>query len=69
MNDKENQELIEAVTALRLAGADRYADLLERMGVYWELECECSIRDGSNPDCSLHKQPCPFCGVAPSYDN
>jgi hypothetical protein len=67
MNEQENQDLIEAITALRMAGSNHYADLLERMGEYWKLECECSIHDGSNPDCKAHKAYCPGCGGAPSY--
>ena len=69
MNDKDKQELIEAVTALRMAGADRYADMLEKMEEYWDLECGCSIHDGSYPDCPMHKTECSFCGCAPSYRN
>jgi len=66
MTDKEKQELQEAISALRVADCDYYADLLERMEKYWELDCQCSIRDGSNPACEAHKAYCPFCDVAAS---
>jgi hypothetical protein len=69
MNDKENQELEEAIAALKMSDCDYYADLLERLRDYWELECECTIRDGSNPHCQAHKKSCPACGARPSKWN
>lgn len=68
MNEKDKQELTEAITALQLAGAAHYAAMLEKIEEYWETECECSIRDGSNPKCKKHNMWCPFCGCAPSYE-
>ena len=67
MTEKDRQELEEAVAALRMSDCDGYADLLQRIADYRDLICECSVRDGSNPECPLHKQACPCCGCAPSY--
>jgi hypothetical protein len=67
MTDKEDQELREAITALQMADCDDYARLLQRIADYRELKCECTVRDGSNPNCVAHKTCCPCCGDAPSY--
>lgn len=67
MTDKEKQELTEAIAALHMSDCTRYAELLQRIADYRNLECECTVRDGSNPDCVAHKTSCPCCGGNPSH--
>jgi hypothetical protein len=60
------EEIQNSINLLEKNSHTTASELLKRILWYYNLECECTVRDGSNPKCPVHQECCPTCGFSPS---